>query len=107
MAAIMVVEIRELVGSCVQQLDIDTLFRFLWRVDPHDNNDLRVYKWTGRNDYVALCDKDGFSFGGGYVIFIHPAIIHNDVHSQGRALWFICRRKSRTRHDAFLPNIRQ
>jgi hypothetical protein len=28
---------------------------------------LRVYKWTGKNDYVALCETDYISFGGGYV----------------------------------------
>lgn len=40
-------------------------YRFLWRltVDKH----LRVYKWTGKNDYVALCEPEYLSFGGGYV----------------------------------------
>ena len=26
---------------------------------------VRVFKWTGRNDYVALCEPDYISFGGG------------------------------------------
>lgn len=32
-----------------------------------DDNDKRpsVYKWTGRNDYFALCESDFISFGGG------------------------------------------
>ena len=40
---------------------------FLWKADKNsaDGSGVRVYKWTGRNDYVALCDTDGFSFGGG------------------------------------------
>lgn len=28
---------------------------------------LKVWKWTGRNDYVALCETDSISLGGGYV----------------------------------------
>ena len=28
-------------------------------------NRLRVFKWTGRNDYIALCEPDYISFGGG------------------------------------------
>ena len=40
---------------------------FLWRTEKGSPDGLRVYKWTGRNDYVAFCDMDGFSFGGGYV----------------------------------------
>ena len=40
---------------------------FLWKVDKDasDGSGVNVFKWTGRNDYVALCDLDGFSFGGG------------------------------------------
>ncbi|EKM48308.1 uncharacterized protein PHACADRAFT_155199 [Phanerochaete carnosa HHB-10118-sp] len=36
---------------------------FLWKLLPEDR--LRVYKWTGRNDYVALCEPEYISFGGG------------------------------------------
>ncbi|KAI0071231.1 TLD-domain-containing protein [Panus rudis PR-1116 ss-1] len=36
---------------------------FLWKVDSESN--LKVYKWTGKNDYVALCESDYISFGGG------------------------------------------
>jgi hypothetical protein len=31
---------------------------------------LDVYKWTGKNDYVALCQPEHLSFGGGYVHFL-------------------------------------
>src|SRR5258708_1184615 len=27
----------------------------------------KFFKWTGKNDYVALCLPDSISFGGGYV----------------------------------------
>lgn len=29
---------------------------------------LEIFKWTGKNDYVALCEPDFLSFGGGYVL---------------------------------------
>ncbi|KAG7442821.1 TLD-domain-containing protein [Guyanagaster necrorhizus] len=35
---------------------------FLWR---YSGNELSVFKWTGRNGYVALCEPDYMSFGGG------------------------------------------
>ena len=39
---------------------------FLWSIEKkNESQDLHVYKWTGRNGYVAYCDTDGFSFGGG------------------------------------------
>ncbi len=28
---------------------------------------VQVFKWTGKNDYVALCEPEYISFGGGYV----------------------------------------
>ncbi|KXN87828.1 Oxidation resistance protein 1 [Leucoagaricus sp. SymC.cos] len=37
---------------------------FLWKWVEADE-ELRVYKWTGKNDYVALCEPDFISFGGG------------------------------------------
>lgn len=50
--------------------------RFLWKTnsvvpDPSQEQDddllpvLDVYKWTGKNDYVALCEPDFLSLGGG------------------------------------------
>ena len=42
---------------------LNTVHRFLWKLTP--DRDLRIYKWTGKNDYVALCEADYISFGGG------------------------------------------
>ncbi|OBZ74849.1 Oxidation resistance protein 1 [Grifola frondosa] len=36
---------------------------FLWR-EARDGG-VRVFRWTGRNDYVALCEPGYISFGGG------------------------------------------
>ncbi|KAI0365830.1 TLD-domain-containing protein [Pilatotrama ljubarskyi] len=36
---------------------------FLWQLVGKDR--VRVFKWTGKNDYVALCEPDYISFGGG------------------------------------------
>ncbi|KAI0753832.1 TLD-domain-containing protein [Fomes fomentarius] len=36
---------------------------FLWKMVGKDR--VRVFKWTGKNDYVALCEPDYISFGGG------------------------------------------
>lgn len=38
-------------------------FSFLWKF----KDTLHVYKWTGKNDYVALCESEYLSFGGGQV----------------------------------------
>jgi hypothetical protein len=38
--------------------------RFLWRYLPSSGK-FDVYKWTGKNDYVALCEEGFISFGGG------------------------------------------
>lgn len=46
------------------------LSRFLWKVAGEDK--LRVFKWTGKNDYVALCESDYLSFGGGSVSTMPP-----------------------------------
>ncbi len=40
--------------------------RFLWQLSAADR--VRVFKWTGKNDYVALCEPDYISFGGGCVL---------------------------------------
>lgn len=37
---------------------------FLWK-EERDTAAVRVFKWTGQNDYVALCESDYISFGGG------------------------------------------
>ena len=45
------------------------MHRFLWKLQPEDK--VRVYKWSGKNDYVALCEPEYISFGGGYVSLFH------------------------------------
>lgn len=58
------------------------LARFLWKatetiVDPKEEEasgdgmeviwpNIKAFKWTGMNDYVALSEKDSLSWGGGY-----------------------------------------
>lgn len=37
---------------------------FVWK---YVDGKFEVFKWTGRNDYVALCEPDYISFGGGWV----------------------------------------
>jgi hypothetical protein len=39
-------------------------YRFLWKAH---GDGVRVFKWTGKNDYVALCEPESISFGGGCV----------------------------------------
>lgn len=52
-------------------------FSFLWKF----KDTLHVYKWTGKNDYVALCEPDYLSFGGGQVtqVFINVKISHSYI----------------------------
>lgn len=46
--------------------------RFLWR-STTDPVQVQVYKWTGKNDYFALCETDYISFGGGFVFSLSPS----------------------------------
>ncbi len=43
---------------------------------------MSVFKWTGKNDYVALCEPDYISFGGGcvcpYDTSSHPTLMTID-----------------------------
>lgn len=58
---------------------------FLWRYqcssskdDGLDEGMLDVYKWTGRNDYVALCEPGFISFGGGdghYGLYLDASLL--------------------------------
>ena len=41
--------------------------RFLWKVLSEEK--IRVFKWSGKNDYVALCEPEFLSFGGGCATF--------------------------------------
>ena len=47
-------------------LSIALVFRLLWR---YVRGKLDVYKWTGKNDYVTLCEPEYLSFGGRCVTF--------------------------------------
>ena len=38
---------------------------FLWKYLGDDVEDVKIFKWTGRNGYVALCEPGFISFGGG------------------------------------------
>ena len=45
---------------------------FMWRyaaekqcTGAEKEKEFHVYKWTGKNKYVALCEPDYLSFGGG------------------------------------------
>lgn len=58
---------------------------FLWRYqrpssreDGLDEGTLDVYKWTGKNDYVALCEPGFISFGGGdghYGLYLDASLL--------------------------------
>lgn len=37
---------------------------FLWS-QKQEGGPVKVFKWTGKNDYVRLCESDFISFGGG------------------------------------------
>ncbi len=59
--------------------------RFLWR---YSNTKLSVYKSTGRNDYIALCEPDYLSFGGGdgsYGMYVDKSLLEG---SSARCLTF-------------------
>ncbi|PBK81546.1 TLD-domain-containing protein [Armillaria gallica] len=58
---------------------------FLWR---YSNTKLSVYKTTGRNDYIALCESDYLSFGGGdgsYGLYVDKSLLEG---SSARCLTF-------------------
>lgn len=45
-------------------------FSFLWKTTSasgrrSEADGVKAFKWTARNDYVALCESDYISFGGG------------------------------------------
>jgi hypothetical protein len=70
-------------------IEIEVLIRFLWKLSSSGTDTdgggavlaVKTFKWTGKNDYVALCETDSISFGGGYVsnllysFFILPNLI--------------------------------
>ena len=62
-ARIMAREIRTCWKGYPKSRDLPraSYFSFLWKF----KDNVRVYKWTGKNDYVALCEPEYLSFGGG------------------------------------------
>lgn len=65
--------------------------RFLWKVKDKNKPEVKVYKWTGKNDYVALCEPGYISFGGGYVssrYFTMP-LFRPSVHSTESTLHYL------------------
>ncbi|KAF7321136.1 Zn(2)-C6 fungal-type domain-containing protein [Mycena chlorophos] len=50
---------------------------FLWRYVP-STGQFDVFKWTGKNDYVAFCEEGFISFGGGeghYGLYIDDSLL--------------------------------
>lgn len=58
-------------------------YRFLWKAH---GDGVRAFSWTGKNDYVALCEPESISFGGGCVMsrtcrkHFLLAVVHRDGH---------------------------
>ncbi|KAJ7054693.1 TLD-domain-containing protein [Mycena amicta] len=60
---------------------------FLWRYFPSSGK-FDVFKWTGKNDYVALCEEGFISFGGGdgnYGLYLDDSLLDG---SSARCLTF-------------------
>ncbi|KDN37895.1 hypothetical protein RSAG8_09869, partial [Rhizoctonia solani AG-8 WAC10335] len=53
---------------------------FLW-TQRHDREPVKVFKWTGKNDYVRLCESEFISFGGGdgkFGLFLDSALLDGE-----------------------------
>jgi len=55
---------------------------FLWKTQrgasDGSSHGVKVFKWTGRNDYVALCESGYLSFGGGdgkYGLYVDSSFV--------------------------------
>lgn len=70
--------IRQPTGDTVRRTERERFYgsgeSFLWREVPNSpgvgnehEGAVEVFKWTGMNEYVALCDEAFLSFGGGSV----------------------------------------
>ncbi|CEL58001.1 Oxidation resistance protein 1 OS=Cryptococcus neoformans var, neoformans serotype D (strain JEC21 / ATCC MYA-565) GN=OXR1 PE=3 SV=1 [Rhizoctonia solani AG-1 IB] len=56
---------------------------FLW-TQRQDGGPLNVFKWTGKNDYVRLCEADFISFGGGngkFGLYLDSALLDGESAS--------------------------
>jgi hypothetical protein len=70
------------------------LRRFLWKFAGDSDNvvgNLKIFKWTGRNDYVALCELGYLSFGGGSVnlVFVLAVLKLTAIFVQRREVWTV------------------
>ncbi|KAH7344709.1 TLD-domain-containing protein [Rhizoctonia solani] len=53
---------------------------FLW-TQRQDGGPVNVFKWTGKNDYVRLCESDFISFGGGngkFGLYLDSALLDGE-----------------------------
>ncbi|CAE6496762.1 unnamed protein product [Rhizoctonia solani] len=53
---------------------------FLW-TQRQDGGPVKVFKWTGKNDYVRLCESDFISFGGGngkFGLYLDSALLDGE-----------------------------
>ncbi|CAE6418764.1 unnamed protein product [Rhizoctonia solani] len=56
---------------------------FLWS-QKQDGGPVNVFKWTGKNDYVRLCEADFISFGGGngkFGLYLDSALLDGESAS--------------------------
>ncbi|KAG9101173.1 oxidation resistance protein 1 [Ceratobasidium sp. UAMH 11750] len=56
---------------------------FLWS-QQQDGAPVKVFKWTGKNDYVRLCESDFISFGGGngrFGLYLDSALLSGESAS--------------------------
>lgn len=61
-------------SRCGCAADLSLSHSFLWKAH---GEDVSVFKWTGKNDYVALCEPESISFGGGCAMMIsYPAVLN-------------------------------
>jgi hypothetical protein len=58
---------RSLSFSNPSGYQLHSFHRFMWK---YVAGKFQVFKWTGKNDYVALCEPEFLSFGGGYVLIL-------------------------------------
>ncbi|ELU41951.1 TLD domain-containing protein [Rhizoctonia solani AG-1 IA] len=56
---------------------------FLWS-QKQDGGPVKIFKWTGKNDYVRLCETDFISFGGGngkFGLYLDSALLDGESAS--------------------------
>jgi hypothetical protein len=64
----------------------DFCARWLFKLGGEGQNvDARVFKWTGKNHYFALCESDFISFGGGYVCELVVKMVVDLIPGAGTA----------------------